>query len=75
MKLIYRIWKTPFGVKHSPEYDTACSFVVIAETCLKARKLAAKDSGDEGAEFWLDTTCSRIRRIGFVCHAKSRVVC
>jgi hypothetical protein len=50
----------PRGVYH----DQAQAFVVVADSETRARRLASREAGDEGAEFWLRPSTSRCDVIG-----------
>ena len=49
--------------KEEPEgsmYDKAQGFVIAAKHTTQARKLASQNCSDEGPEYWLDHTKSKI---------------
>lgn len=50
-----------------PWYDKCFGFVVRASSSEKARELASKENGDEGAKVWLDpsySTCAELATRG-----------
>ncbi len=50
-------------VLHERNYDKAQAFVIAAKNTKQARKMAAKECGDEGNDYWLDHKQSKISGI------------
>lgn len=76
MKHIYHLALLPSPRKG--RYDIASDFVVVAGTEQEARKLAAREAGDEKPDAWLNrqfSTCEMIgeafgeTKIGVVCRS------